>query len=307
MRTVLSIVGLSLITSLGAVSARGGAPAVTVTNNLQLEAVDRGAWTQAIGEARARSSSAFSKVAAVRARLPELDAKRRGHLAPIPSYLGGLGADAALALVERVLDGDADPSLTETARTAWRAGVVEALGHLRDPRTPEVVAPLLDDPDPIVARAAAEAIARLGDDASIALLAPRIAKGELPAVSGAGYARRRSVAVALASLLASRPSAEVARAAARSLAENGAAWAFRTGKTAAPSEEADVRALSAQALIATFVGYSGDARQAAANALLVVDDPSTPALIATAKGSASSDTIAALDRLASRFANNPAR
>jgi len=307
MRTVLSIVGLSLVASLGAVSARGGGPLTSPIQKVAPAAIDRAAWTRSIADARVRSSAAFASVAAVRARLPELDAKRRGRFAPIPTYLSSLGADGALALVERVLDGESDPTLTESARTAWRAGVIEALGHLRDPRARDVLAPLLDDADPIVARAAAEAIARLGDDASIAILAPRIAKGELAAVAGAGYARRRSVASALSALLATRPSAEVARAASRSLAENGAAWAWKTGKTAVPSEEHEVRAVSARALIGTFVGYDGEARQAAANALLVIDDPSTPGLIAAAKVSASSDTIAALDRLAVRFANNPSR
>jgi hypothetical protein len=307
MRTVLSIVGLSLVTSLGAMSARGGATVTSAPVRIEIPAIDRAAWTAEIGHARVRSSATFARVAALRARLPELDAKRRGHLAPITTYLGNLGADAALALVERVLDGETDPALTATARTAWRAGVVEALGHLRDPRTRDVVVPLLDDADPIVAFAAAEAIARLGDELSVAVLAPRIAKGELAAVSGAGFARRRSVASALAALLATRPTPELARAAAKSLAENGAAWAWRTGKTPSPAEEADVRSISARALIATFVSYDGEARQAAANALLVVDDPSTPALIAAAKVSASSDTIAALDRFAIRLARNPAR
>ncbi len=307
MRTVLAVVGLSLVTSLGAVSARGGAPVVNASPKIELNAIDRGAWATAIANARVRSSGTFAKIAAVRARLPELDSKRRGPLAPIPAYLGDLGPDAAFALVERVLDGESDPKLTATARTAWRAGVVEALGHLRDPRTRDVVAPLLDDADPMVARAAAEAIARLADDASIAILLPRIARGELTAVSGAGFARRRSVASALSALLATRPSPEIARVAARALGENGAAWAFSTGHTAAPSEEADVRALSARALIGAFVAYEGDTRRAAENALLVVDDPSTPALLAAAKVTASSDTIAALDRLSVRFARNPAR
>jgi HEAT repeat protein len=307
MRTVLSIVGLTLCASLGAMSARGGATPAVPMQKVATVAIDRGAWARAISDARAQSGAAFTKLASVRAKLPELDAKRRGRFAPITPYLSSLGDGALFALVERVLDGETDPALTDTARTAWRAGVVEALGHLRDPRTRDVVAPLLDDADPVVAFAAAEAIARLGDDASVSLLAPRVAKGELAAVQGVGYARRRSVANALASLLASRPTAEVARAAARALAENGGAWAWKTGKTPVPSEEADVRGISARALVATFVAYDGEARLAAANALLVVDDASTPALIAAAKVSASTDTIAALDRLAVRFARNPAR
>ncbi|MBI2388113.1 MAG: HEAT repeat domain-containing protein [Deltaproteobacteria bacterium] len=306
MRTVLAVVGLSLVASLGAGTATGGVVA-NVAPTVVVSAIDRGAWAREIGAARSRSPSTFERVAAVRARLPELDATRRGRLAPVPQHLEHLGSDAVLALVERVLDGESDGALTATARTAWRAGVVEALGHLRDPRTREVVAPLLDDPDPVVAAAAAQAIARLADDTSVALLAARIAKGELPVVSGAGVARRRPIASALAALLASRPSTEVARAAVRSLADNGAAWAFRTGKVALPGEESDVRSISARALVATFVGYDGEVRQAASNALMVVDDPSTPALIAAAKSSASSDTIAALDQLAARFARNPAR
>jgi hypothetical protein len=67
-----------------------------------------------------------------------------------------------------------------------------------------------------------------------------------------------------------------------------------------------VRATAAAALVDAFV-REPSLRSEASNALMVVDAPSTPALVAAAKPFASSDTVAALDRLLARFAANPAR
>ena len=52
---------------------------------------------------------------------------------------------------------------------------------------------------------------------------------------------------------------------------------------------------------------TGEARDAAAKALLVVDDSHTPALIADARKSASPDLQKALDDLAAKLAHNPTR
>lgn len=300
MRAAVALAGLLLVSSLGASRARSAATSAAFAPAVKL---DRAAWASSIVAARLRSPAVFARVAAVRGRLLELDAHKRGPLAPIPAHLQGLGAGGVEALAEQVLADD--PSLPESARTAWRAGVIEALGALRDARTRDLVAPLLDDPDRLVARAAAEAIGKLGDDEAVKLLVPRIAAQQVSAIGGA--CRRRAIASALTGVVAAHPSSEVARATARALGELGASWAWRTGKVPAPGEEHDVRAAAARALIELFVGYDGEVRQAASNALMVVDDPSTPALLAAAKVSASSDVIAALDALSLRLARNPAR
>jgi hypothetical protein len=302
MRAVVAIVGLSLCASLGSGAgvAQSATPSAILAPSIKL---DRAAWAASIASARLRSPASFTIVGAVRGQLLSLDAHKRGPLAPIPARLQGLGKDAVEALAEQLLNDDT--TLPESARTAWRAGILETLGALRDPRTRELAAPLLDDPDYVVARAAAEAIGKLGDDAAVIILAPRIAAQQKSAIDGS--CRRRGIASALAGVVAARPSTEIAKVTAKALGELGASWAWKTGKVPAPAEEHDVRSMAARSLIALFVGYDGEVRLAASNALMVVDDPSTPALIAAAKSSASSDTIAALDSLAARFGRNPAR
>lgn len=302
MRAVVAILGLSLCASLGsgASVAQSATPSTIIAPTVKL---DRAAWAASIAAARLRSPASFTIVGAVRGQLLTLDAHKRGPLAPIPARLQGLGRDAVEALADQLLNDD--PTLPDSARIAWRAGIIETLGALRDPRTRELVAPLLDDADYLVARAAAEAIGKLGDDAAVVILAPRIAAQQKSAIDGS--CRRRGIASALASVVAARPSTEIAKVTAKALGELGASWAWKTGKVPAPSEERDVRSMSARALIELFIGYDGEVRQAASNALMVVDDPTTPALIAAAKSSASSDTIAALDALSIRFAKNPAR
>ena len=69
----------------------------------------------------------------------------------------------------------------------------------------------------------------------------------------------------------------------------------------------EARRPAAEALVRAFVSWDGEVRQAASNALMVVDEPSTPTLIETAKKSASPEQQPPLDALAHRFANNPAR
>jgi hypothetical protein len=75
----------------------------------------------------------------------------------------------------------------------------------------------------------------------------------------------------------------------------------------ASGERKAVQAIAAKALVEAFVAYGGKVRKTASNALMVVDDPSTPALAQAAKQGASAEVRAALDELVQRFANNPTR
>ena len=120
-----------------------------------------------------------------------------------------------------------------------------------------------------------------------------------------GDCRRIRITEALASHLRSTNDEEVARAVARSLGRAGNAWAWKT--VADKSEEARIRETAARALVDAYVRRDGEARTAASNALMVVDAPETPALIAQAKKGAPADAIKALDALAERFARNPSR
>jgi hypothetical protein len=89
----------------------------------------------------------------------------------------------------------------------------------------------------------------------------------------------------------------------KSLGHVGSAWAWKT--LADRSDEAASRETAARALVTAFVQYDGEVREAAAKALLVVDDSHTVALIEAARRGAPADVALALDELARRVANNP--
>ncbi len=313
-RTSIAILGLLVVGALGTGRVRAN-DAAPIAAPVAAKPVDRAALALLVDASRAKVPAAFAALSRVRAELPRLDAQKRGNLPVVTPRLTPLGRDALLPMLERlVLDPEGDftaaSSLSPSAQRAWRAGLLEAIGALRDPSARDAIVPFLDDADPLVVRAAAEAVGKLGDDESVRVLLPRIAAaGPMQAsiVSGVGACRRASIAKAVASVLAARPDAAVAKAAARALGDVGSSWAWATKKVPALAEEHEVRAVAAAALVDLFVASTGEVRQAASNALMVVDDPSTPARIEAAKASASIDTVAALDKLAARFAKNPAR
>lgn len=296
-RSVLSVVGLVAI----AVSSSASATAPVAAPAVVHVALDRVALRASIGTSPAAAIAAVTKV---KSEMPKLDAHKRGPLAIVAPRLAQLGKQAIPAMVDALLEEDA--TLSGTAKRAFRVGVIDALGTFRDARLRGLFASLLDDADAAVVRAASSSLGKLGDDESARILAGRIVAADASAVSviaGAGSCRRRMVSSALASALAAHRDLETSRAAIEALADAGSSWAW---KAAPGAEEGDVRAMAAAALVDAFVSEPA-LRQQASNALMVVDDASTPARIAAAKSSASTDTIAALDRLAERFAKNPAR
>lgn len=298
MKRWMMLLGLSLVAALGTERAHAVAPVTPML--VTTPKLDRARLEAEIALARTRSPRTFEAVARVRAKVEALDARRRGPIPLVATLLEGLGPDAFEALAERVLV--ADPTLSGTALRGFRVGVIEAIGALRDPRAVEVLAPLLDDGDELVTRVAAEAIGKAGGESAL------LARFDRPAViAGAGTCRRRAMAVALAGVVSRRPSHAAVLSAVRALADVGSSWAWKTGKLPHAGEERDVRAIAGAALIEAFAGFDGEIRKAASNALMVVDDEGTPARIAAAKTGASTDTVAALDQLAIRFAKNPAR
>jgi hypothetical protein len=278
----------------------------------QLSPAERIELTAAIEEARAASPAAFEAVAAIRARLAELDAGKRGPAAVVTPMLKAIGPDGLYAMIEQIAAGGERGDLDESAWVAWRAALLEATGMLRDPRAEPVLTAVLDSAagDHDVAVIAAEALARLGTDSAAAKLvsmAKRPGPGQVAVLAGMGECRRAVVAQALATAIAARPDAATAKHIVRSLGDVGSAWAWETAIVAASGEGAATRALAAAALVTAYATYDGEVRQSASNAILVVDDPSTPALVQRAKKGASPEVASALDALAARFARNPAR
>jgi len=268
------------------------------------------ALRQEITVARERIPRVFEAVQAVRQELPALDRAKRGRYAIVTPLLRSLGPEALLPMLEALLD-EPDAALGDTARIAWRVGLLEAVGRLRDARSVPVLERMLDRAsEPPVARAATEALGKLGTDRSIErllrLARTPTAKGRA-VLSGLGEARRLEVASFLGDVLRKRPDRETARVAIRSLRTLGNAWAWQTDAVAAAGDGDAVRRASAEILIGSFAASRGNdqLREAAAKALLVVDHPDTPALIEAARGRAGPAQSAALDELAERFADNP--
>ncbi len=301
---------VALVSGHGSVQAVPASPAKPA-----VVAIDRGALLRELAVARTRTPATFSAMAAFRAQVPGLDARKRGPLAVLAAALERLAGkpDGWSALVETLtLDLDA-ATLAPSARTALRASIAETLGRTRDPRGLPILADLLaTDPDPMVVRAAAFGLGRLQDDAAVAVLVPWVtAKSDrqVSVVVGAGSCRRSAMASALATVLAGSSDPALTRATIDALGKLGAKWAWETGDVHDRKEESSSRDTAARALLSAFVQHVVDPelRLAAANAILAVDAVGTPGWIAAAKATASPSAVAELDALAARLAANPAR
>ena len=285
-----------------------------VLSPAQLNAKDRAALVASIQAGKKQHSEAFSATRALSARAAEFDASKRGRMAAMGPKFKALGPNALLPMLELVaIDAPERGEMPDSAWIALRAGLIEAIGSHRDPRARPVLYAILDGPEQehYVVRATVEALGLLGSDADTAKLVIASKAGGPKAysiVSALGNCRRLGAAKELARVLGQHPADSMAMAAARSLGNVGSAWAWKTPAVAQyAAEEAPVRIEAARALVEAFAAYDGEVRQACSNALMVVDEASTPALIGAAKATASPQTAAALDALAARFARNPVR
>lgn len=276
-----------------------------------LKAKDRMALKAEVAKARGQNAAVFAKVAEAPKLAIEADQMKRGRVASIMLPLQALGKDALFPMLEMLaLDGPTRGKMTDSTWTTLRVGLIEAVGLIRDTRATPVLNAILDrENDFEVMRAAAEALGRIGDDASAKKLA-RLATTNNPkqaaVVSALGECRRTVAASALAKLINTKDEAQLLIVA-KSLGAVGNAWAWQTPDVAKTGEGAQVRGIAARALMRMFLDNTGYVRSKAERALLVVNDPSTPSLIAAAKQSANADQARALDALSTKLAQNPAK
>ena len=263
-----------------------------------------------VARARTIDPRSFATVNQMIAQAPDANARARARKAPIALYLAKLGPSALMPMLEMLA---IDPPKGVPADTAplVRRDLIEAVGLLRDSRSLPVLSAILEDTseDVETTRTTTEAIARLGtDDAATNLLNALAIAHDARAraiVAGMGECRQVAVAQALGERLRTTTDDATARAAARSLGRSGNAWVWP--KMADRTNEARIRETAARALVTAFVQRTGEARYAAANAILVVDADVTPTLIAEARKTASPETMKALDGLTARLARNPIR
>jgi len=283
--------------------------AVLCPSDLSVE--DRLAVHTLVAESRVSEPEAFSRVAAVWRALPAADASTRGRLAAMSPALAAIGREALPALLERLVL--ADPGrgeLTRSAWLAWRIGLIDAVGRLRDQRASAVLEALLarTELESEVRRAAAAALARLEtDEAATVLVELSRLDGEagLAVLAGMGHCRRVEVAKRLAEALGAAQSFEETHTVARSLATAASGPVWRAGLVRHPEEGDALRRIAATALIDAFMGGDEDRQRVLTTALLVVDEPGAMRRIAEEREHASGERAAALDVLAGRLAANP--
>ncbi len=268
--------------------------------------------TARIAKARAKHPGAFKRVLDVVSRVPELDKRRRGPFATITLGLKGIGPDALMPMLEMLaVNGPARGKMTPTAWTTLRVGLIEAVGIQRDPVAEPVLGAILDnETDYWIVRAAAEALGRIGTDASakkLVALASKPNRRRTAVLSAIGSARRPVVAQALAKIVAETQDHQTTKLAIRALGDIGNVWAWKTPALSKTGEAGSVRSTAAKALVDTFVRLYRDQylRAEVQKSLLLVDDPATIGLIEGAKSGASPELAAALDALEQKVANSP--
>ena len=269
-----------------------------------------------VARARREAPATFAGVASVVARADALDRSKRGRFFPMTPLLRSVTRgrpNAALALLEPLVFPERfTMPISQSARIALRAGLIEASGDLRDPAAAPVYRSIIGTATEYYeVRAAVEALGKLGADSDAAMLVSlAVTPGpkQDAAIAGMGGCRRLVASRALEQLASQRPTGARARALLWSLATMASAWALATPNAAPSAEAPAIRDSAAHAALAVFVGTDDPSvRLEASNALMAIDAPDTPSWIAAAKSGASPELGSALDALALRFAHNPTR
>lgn len=263
------------------------------------------------GIGAAPASDTASALADLRARLPEIERTRRGRWPAVTPLLRDLGPDALPALLEEMRHPGKRPGgLRDDTWSAWRAGVVEAVGALRAREAMPLLAAALADPhgDALVVRAAAEALGKIADDriaAELAIIARSPGPRQAAVLGGMGGCRRVACVDAVGdALVTGQIDVVTAKSAVRSLGRAGAAWAWQTTELRGRPDADIVRHAAAEALVKAFVRWDGEVRQTASNALMAVGHPDTPNLVAISRSGAAPALVRALDGLSARFARD---
>lgn len=308
-----AIVGFVVVTTLAEVAGAAGA----MVSPGDLPEASRAALVDLVTSSRRGEPDAFASLAALKARLPELDERKRGRLATVTPALLGLGKRAVPAMLNELAVDGVRGALSDTAWLAWRLDLLEAVGALRDPRSAPVLEAVLASSERsfLLVRAASQALGKLNSpQAATRLVAASRTGGrkhQLAVLAGMGHCRRLPVVERLADALAVAVRAPDQQRAikhlARALGDAGNAWAWQTPEVKATGEEGLVRGKAVDALLSAFLAVdSRDARGALTKAILVVDDPSTIGLVEAARARAATERERqALDELRRRVDRNP--
>ncbi len=268
---------------------------------VKLAPADAAKIEKQVALAKKAQPAAFEQVAKIQRDLTVIDAKKRGRFAPLTTLLNSV-PEATWALVEAIVSTAAvAPEAPRTAVIAWQTGLLESLGDRRVLATePVLMAALEAATEPEVIRSAADGLGRLGTDGAATALIAAASKREGAAreavFAGMGSCRRTAVAGFLARQLALASTDSERLALVKGLSRVGNEWALETsGGTPAKNEIPAIRQLAASALVKLYAESQGHLRQAASDAVLVINAPETKVLLAQlrAKDPAAIDTLIA--------------
>ncbi len=308
-RLMVSTISLAAL-SLGSAAAlaQGGLAAQPG----QLPAVARAALIQEIDAYRVAHPELFRVVLDVEGVRPEVYTTFRNPLPNAAPELRALGPAALLPMLSALAIEGPRRALSDRERRALTSGMLEAVGRLRDPRSTPVLRAALEgaSKDPVVRRAAAEALGRLCGDADLALLIKHAAAGDElreASIHGLGQCKRVESARHLATTLESAADDATAVAAAGALGLVGSSWAWKAMGPAAEPTGLAVREIAARALVKAFPLRGGEVRARIGKSMLEVEHPILPELIEKARASAQPELQMAFETLQKQLARRLVR
>ena len=289
----------------------GAAPALAeglLIRSTDLPAPARASLQKDIDAARAADPQVFSAVRGVRGVRPEVYRTFRNPAPTATAELRALGKPALLALLsELAYDGQPTSTLSPEERSALLAGMVEAVGVIRDARSGPVLKAIFEGNtrDATVLRMTGEALGRLCGDAELQTLQKHV--GPLDslregAIRGLGHCKRVEAATELSALLAKAPDAAAAEPIAVALGLVGSSWAWQALGPAAEQTGLAVREIAARALVSALPRHRGKAQSAITRSMVMANHPILPALLATARASATPEVAAVIDEVRARIA-----
>jgi hypothetical protein len=254
----------------------------------------------------------FVAVARTCQHLSELGRQLRDPAPALAAELRPLGREALWPLLEVLaLQAPATEGASDAQRQALGAGMLEALGVLRDARAATVLrAAFLRSRSRAVVQAAALGLGRLCDDASFALLTERASGSGVrarSAVAGLGQCRRLESAERLAALLEDAQSSPEAAAAAQALGHVGSSWAWRALGRARDAEALAAREVAARALLRGYARAPAATRPVLGRALAMVEHQATRRLAAQLASELDPEARATLDRVIARIERRVSR
>lgn len=292
---LLSTAAVALAVSLGASTAAADG---LIAAPADLPAKERNELAQAIAAYKKAHPEAFEAVRNVKGYKPEYYKNLRRPVPMVGRELRRLGPQALLPMLEALAfdvwerDGATDEE--------WRAltvGMLEAVGHLRDPKSSVVLqAAFAKAQHPDLEVTAAEALGQLCNDPALTTLESALGGDDRSvAIQGLGQCRSEAAATILANELDRSTTPGEAALIGRALGVLSSSWAWKAMGPARKAEGLKVGRIATGALVRGFVRFGGDAQEAMRVGLTMASHPEIRAIAQKHRGGADAATSRRLD------------